>query len=170
MKGCQTRRLGQAVSNARGPRLPPGVRYARAFDTLGGVNMSISFFSDGRRADMFFSAPEQDRWTMEAIISGVGLRPIYLGEDQEVLIDGLFQLWVTLAFIQGHGRRLAFKLLEGSAVKNPARYNLSGAVCSFTYGEAVRERCRSSELRLPKSWLQLQDMSLVRLRRAFCAK
>ena len=38
---------------------------------------------------------------------------IYLGADQEALVDGMFQVWVALAFNQGRGRRLAFKLLEG---------------------------------------------------------
>jgi hypothetical protein len=61
---------------------------------------------------MFFSAPEQDRGTVEAVISAVGLRPVYLGEDQEALVDAFFQVWVTLAIKQGRGRRLAFKLLE----------------------------------------------------------
>jgi len=68
---------------------------------------------DGERADMFFSAPEGDRATVETIIEGVGLRPIYVGEDQEAIIDALFQLWVALAMKQGRGRRLALRLLEG---------------------------------------------------------
>jgi hypothetical protein len=42
----------------------------------------------------------------------VGLRPVSLGEDQEALVDALFQVWVTLAFKQGRGRRMALKLLE----------------------------------------------------------
>jgi 8-hydroxy-5-deazaflavin:NADPH oxidoreductase len=106
-----TNQMGRAVANARGS-LPPHVRYARAFNTLGGENMAEPVFADGQRADMFFSAPEQDRATVEALISGVGLRPVYLGKDQEALIDALFQVWVTLAIKQGRGRRLAFKLLE----------------------------------------------------------
>ena len=64
-------------------------------------------------ADMFFSGPENDRTTVETIIEGVGLRPIFVGADQEELIDALFQLWVALAMKQGRGRRLALRLLEG---------------------------------------------------------
>jgi hypothetical protein len=107
-----TNQMGQAISNARAA-LPGSIRYARAFNTLGGENMAEPVFPDGQRADMFFSGPEADRPTVETVVSGVGLRPIYLGADQEALVDGLFQLWVTLAFKQGHGRRMAFKLLEG---------------------------------------------------------
>jgi 8-hydroxy-5-deazaflavin:NADPH oxidoreductase len=107
-----TNQMGEAVANARAS-LPAGIRYARAFNTMGGENMADPVFPDGQRADMFFSAPEEDRSTVEAVISGVGLRPIYVGHDQEALIDAVFQLWVALAFNQGRGRRMALKLLEG---------------------------------------------------------
>ena len=106
-----TNRMGEAVTNSRAS-LPATVRYVRAFNTLGGENMADPVFAEGR-ADMFFSAPEDDRSTVEAVIEGVGLRPVYVGEDQEALIDALFQLWIALALTQGRGRRLAFRLLEG---------------------------------------------------------
>ena len=106
-----TNRMGEAVNNSRAS-LPSGVRYARAFNTLGGENMADPVFPDGR-ADMFFSAPVADRAVVENVIEGVGLRPIFVGEDQELLIDNLFQLWIALAMTQGRGRRLALRLLEG---------------------------------------------------------
>jgi 8-hydroxy-5-deazaflavin:NADPH oxidoreductase len=106
-----TNTMGAAVSNSRAS-LPAGIRYARAFNTLGGENMADPLFECGR-ADMFFSASPADRSTMETVIEGVGLRPVYVGEDQEDLIDALFRLWIALAIGQGRGRRLAFKLLEG---------------------------------------------------------
>jgi len=106
-----TNQMGAETSNARAA-LPASVRYARAFNTLGGENMADPVFPDGR-ADMFFSAPEVDRTTVETVIEGVGLRPVYVGEDQEALIDALFQLWIALAIKQGRGRRLALRLLEG---------------------------------------------------------
>jgi len=106
-----TNQMGADVVNARAA-LPPTVRYARAFNTLGGENMADPVF-DGERADMFFSAPGGDRDTVETVIEAVGLRPVYVGEDQEAIIDALFQLWVALAVKQGRGRRLALRLLEG---------------------------------------------------------
>jgi 8-hydroxy-5-deazaflavin:NADPH oxidoreductase len=106
-----TNRMGEAVSNSRAA-LPGDVRYARAFNTLGGENMQDPVFG-GERADMFFSAPEDDRATVEAVIEGVGLRPVYLGADEEDLVDSLFRLWIALAIKQGRGRRLALRLLEG---------------------------------------------------------
>jgi len=107
-----TNRMGGPVSNSRAA-LPPNVRYARAFNTLGGENMADPVFDDGP-ADMFFSAVESDRQTVETVIEGVGLRPVYVGVDEEAIIDCLFRLWVALAMKQGRGRRLALRLLEGT--------------------------------------------------------
>ena len=105
-----TNQMGEHVANARAD-LPPGVRYARAFNTLGGENMADPEF-DGAPTDMFFSAPQADRSTVETVIAGVGLRPVYVGADEEALVDCMFRLWVALAIKQGRGRRLAFRLLE----------------------------------------------------------
>ncbi len=106
-----TNKMGAPVANSRAA-LPADVRYARAFNTLGGENMADPEFADGR-ADMFFSSPEADRSTVEAVVAGVGLRPVYVGPDEEDLVDAVFRLWVALAMRQGRGRRLAFRLLEG---------------------------------------------------------
>lgn len=105
-----TNRMGEPVANCRA-LLPEGARYARAFNTLGGENMADPNFAEGR-ADMFFSASEDDREAVEDIISGVGLRPVYVGADKEDLLDALFRLWIELAVAQGRGRRLAFRLLR----------------------------------------------------------
>jgi len=105
-----TNQMGQPVANSRAA-LPSSVRYARAFNTLGGENMADPEFADGP-ADMFFSAPEADRATVEAVIADVGLHPIYLGSDQESLVDALFQIWIALAVTQGRGRRLALRLID----------------------------------------------------------
>ena len=105
-----TNQMAQPVANSRAA-LPPNVRYARAFNTLGGENMADPIFADGP-ADLFFSAPEADRATVETVIEGVGLHPVYLGADQEAQVDALFQIWITLAIKQRRGRRLALRLLD----------------------------------------------------------
>jgi predicted dinucleotide-binding enzyme len=105
-----TNQMGEPVANSRAA-LPSNVRYARAFNTLGGENMADPNFADGP-ADMFFSGPEADRATVETVITDVGLRPIYLGENQEALVDALFQIWIALALKQGRGRRLALRLID----------------------------------------------------------
>jgi predicted dinucleotide-binding enzyme len=88
----------------------PGARYARAFNTLGGENFADPDF-DGVRADLFYSAPAADRETLEGLIGAVGLRPMYLGENQQDTVDGVLRLWFALAVGQGHGRDLAFRTL-----------------------------------------------------------
>jgi predicted dinucleotide-binding enzyme len=105
-----TNQMGTDVPNSRAA-LPATVRYARAFNTLGGENMADPVFADGRAA-MFFSAPEGDRATVEEMVAAVGLDPVYVGEDEERLVDALFELWIALAVRQGRGRRLALRLLE----------------------------------------------------------
>jgi predicted dinucleotide-binding enzyme len=50
---------------------------------------------------------------VEALIRQVGLRPVWVGDNDRIqVVDALGALWVTLAFRQGLGRRIAFKLLE----------------------------------------------------------
>jgi predicted dinucleotide-binding enzyme len=105
-----TNQMGRPVANCRA-ELPADVRYARAFNTLGGENFAEPVFADGP-ADLFFSAPEADRETVATLIADVGLRPIFVGSDQEHIIDALFQLWIALAMGQGRGRRLALRLLD----------------------------------------------------------
>jgi predicted dinucleotide-binding enzyme len=90
--------------------LAPGARYARAFNTLGGENLAEPDFG-GVPADMFYSASEADRPTLDALITAVGLRPIYVGEDRQDVVDGMLRLWFALAIGQGRGRHLAFRTL-----------------------------------------------------------
>jgi len=106
-----TNQMGRPIANSRAS-LPSTVHYVRAFNSLGGENLANPMFADGP-ADMFSSAPAAERSVAETIIEGVGLRPIYLGEDQEDLVDALFQIWIALAVKQGRGRRLALRLIEG---------------------------------------------------------
>ncbi len=105
-----TNQMGVPVANCRAA-LPAGVRYARAFNTLGGENMADPQFADGP-ADMFFSSAEEDEEVVAGVVRGVGLRPVYVGRDQEELLDAVFRLWIALAIAQKRGRRLAFKVLQ----------------------------------------------------------
>ncbi|MGB7050880.1 MAG: NAD(P)-binding domain-containing protein [Acidimicrobiales bacterium] len=91
----------------------PDARYARAFNSLGFENLADPNFGD-TNADMFFSAGEADRGTVEALIKAVGLRPVYTGEGAHDVVDGVGSLWFALAIGQKRGRHLAFKVLEGS--------------------------------------------------------
>jgi 8-hydroxy-5-deazaflavin:NADPH oxidoreductase len=91
-------------------RHAPGARYSRAFNTLGGENFADPDFG-GIPADLFYSAPAEDRATLDTLITAVGLRPVYLGPDQQDTVDGVLRLWFALAVGQGKGRHLAFHTL-----------------------------------------------------------
>lgn len=91
-------------------RYAPEARYARAFNTLGGENLAEPDF-DGVRSDSFYSALQQDREILDALISAVGLRPMYVGEGRQDVVDGVLRLWFALAIGQGHGRHLGFRTL-----------------------------------------------------------
>jgi len=91
----------------------PTARYARAFNCIGWENFAEPQFGD-RAADLFFSADEEDRPLVAALISAVGLRPAYVGADQHDVVDGVLRLWFALAVGQRRGRRLAFRVLDAS--------------------------------------------------------
>lgn len=89
----------------------PGATLARAFNSLGWENFAEPLLG-GVQADMLYCAPPQANTTLDALISAVGLRPLRVGDlAQAALIDNLGALWGALAFGQGHGRRVAFKVL-----------------------------------------------------------
>jgi predicted dinucleotide-binding enzyme len=88
----------------------PKARYARAFNTLGGENFANPDFA-GTAADLFYSCGPDDRPALERLISAVGLRPMYLGDNQYDTVDGVLRLWFALAVGQGLGRNLAFHTL-----------------------------------------------------------
>jgi predicted dinucleotide-binding enzyme len=89
----------------------PTARYARAFSSLGFENLADPRFGD-TVADLFFSSSEQDRPVVEALAGAVGGRPVYLGEGQQDVVDGVLRLWFALAIGQKRGRHLAFRVLD----------------------------------------------------------
>lgn len=91
----------------------PRARYARAFNTLGWENFAEPSIG-GVQADLFFSSADADRREVEALVLGVGLRPVFVGPDQHDLLDGVLRLWFALAVGQDRGRHLAFKVLDES--------------------------------------------------------
>ena len=91
----------------------PHARVFRAFNSLGWENFANPVFK-GVQADLFYCGPDGDaREMVEQLITDVGLRPMRLGDiDQVGLVDTVTQLWFALAIRQGKGRHLAFKVLE----------------------------------------------------------
>lgn len=84
----------------------------RAFSTLGWENFANPEMH-GTTIDLFYCGAASARETMDTLISQIGLRPVYVGDaDAVTVVDGLTRLWFALAFNQGKGRRISFKLLE----------------------------------------------------------
>jgi len=100
---------GPANSHDAVTAAAPGVRYARAFNTLGFENLQNPRYGEVV-GDMFFSSPEGDRATLEQLIEAVGLRPVYLGEGTHALLDDVLRLWFTLSRLSGR-RHFAFKVV-----------------------------------------------------------
>lgn len=88
----------------------PGVRYARAFNSLGVENLQQPRFGD-EVADMFVTSSADDRATVEELVRAVGLRPVWVGEGGQELLDGVLRLWFALSRVTGR-RHLAFKVLD----------------------------------------------------------
>ena len=82
----------------------------RAFNSLGWENFANPRYGD-EVADLFYAGPDSAaRQTVERLIADVGLRPIYVGPDAD-LVDGVLRLWFALAGGRRMGRNIAFKVL-----------------------------------------------------------
>ena len=90
----------------------PSASLFRAFNSLGWELFSEPQL-DGQQVDLFYSGPDgEHRRKVEALISDVGLRPLWVGgNDQAHLVDNLGALWVNQVFRHGWPRRSAFKAL-----------------------------------------------------------
>jgi 8-hydroxy-5-deazaflavin:NADPH oxidoreductase len=87
----------------------PGVRYARAFNSLGVENLQDPHYGDVV-GDMFYTSSEADRELVEQLVDAVGLRPVWLGDGAQALLDDLLGLWFTLSRIS-RSRHFAFKVV-----------------------------------------------------------
>jgi len=91
----------------------PSAKVFRAFNSLGWENFEQPDF-DGVPADLFYCGPKKGdaSVTMQALIEEIGLRPIQIGDlDQVAVVDSIVRLWFSLAVDLGLGRHLAFKTL-----------------------------------------------------------
>jgi predicted dinucleotide-binding enzyme len=90
----------------------PAAQVYRAFNSLGWENFENPVF-EGVPADLFYCGPAgAGQAAVEGLIRDVGLRPMRLGDIGQVgLVDMIGSLWFALAFGEGMGRNLAFKVL-----------------------------------------------------------
>lgn len=90
----------------------PAARVYRAFNSVGWEVFADPQFADVP-ADLFYCGPGgSEHAVAEQLIRDVGLRPVRLGDIAQVgLVDAIGSLWFALAYGQGMGRQLAFKVL-----------------------------------------------------------
>jgi 8-hydroxy-5-deazaflavin:NADPH oxidoreductase len=108
-----TNHMGSAAPNSHAAfaQQVPSARYTRAFNIYGAENFANPLYG-GVQADLFYIGPEADTAILDQLISEIGMRPLRLGDVQQIgTLDALLTLWFTLAHQQGFGRHLAFKAL-----------------------------------------------------------
>jgi predicted dinucleotide-binding enzyme len=86
----------------------PGARYARAFNSQTWETFQTPAW-DGVQGDLFFTALPEDQSRLEELINAVGLRPVYLGADQEDLLDATLRLFMPL--MGKYGRHVGLRIL-----------------------------------------------------------
>ncbi len=99
----------------------PSAAVYRAFNSLGWENFADPVI-DGVRADLLYAGPASRQKEAEELVAGVGLRPVYVGDlDKVGLVDSLAALWGSLAYGQGMGRRLFFKVVTPASAGGDGR-------------------------------------------------
>ena len=99
-----------SVDAIRARSKPSGI--IRAFNSVGWENMAEPRFGD-LVSDMLYCADPDAQPVAEQLVAALGARPVLVGNlDQVHLVDALTGLWAALAYGQGRGRNLAFKILE----------------------------------------------------------
>jgi hypothetical protein len=90
----------------------PGAQVYRAFNSVGWENFDNPMYGD-IQADLFYCGPAgAGQAVVEGLIRDAGLRPVRVGGlDQVGLVDMIGGLWFALAYGQGMGRNVAFKVL-----------------------------------------------------------
>ncbi|MFA5834315.1 MAG: NADPH-dependent F420 reductase [Bacteroidota bacterium] len=90
-----------------------GFRVVKAFNTLGAVNLSDVIFGKVH-ADAFICGDDQDaKKIVTQLAKDIGFDAVDVGGLRSAeMLESLAKLWITLAYQQGIGPNIAFKLLH----------------------------------------------------------
>ena len=85
----------------------------KVFNTTGANNMESPDYN-GVAATMFYCGDDADaKATAARLASDLGFDPVDAGSlEQARLLEPLALLWIRLAYAQGMGRDIAFKLMK----------------------------------------------------------
>ena len=91
----------------------PAARVVKAFNTIGAQHMASPQFS-GQPASMFICGDDADaKGTVSTLAGDLGFEPVDAGPlSQARLLEALAMLWISMAYVYGHGADIAFKLLR----------------------------------------------------------
>lgn len=91
----------------------PGARVVKVFNTTGANNMANPRFPEGA-ATMFYCGDDPDAKAAAArLAADLGFDPVDAGAlSQARLLEPLALLWIRLAYVQGMGREIAFRLMK----------------------------------------------------------
>ena len=91
----------------------PRAKVVKAFNTIGANHMADPRFGDAR-ADMFICGDDDAaRVAVAGLAKEIGFDVVDAGPLRQArLLEPLAMLWISLAYAQGQGRNIAFKLLR----------------------------------------------------------
>jgi predicted dinucleotide-binding enzyme len=91
----------------------PQARVVKVFNTTGANNMESPDYN-GVAATMFYCGDDTDaKATAGKLAADLGFDPVDAGSlEQARLLEPLALLWIRLAYAQGMGRDIAFKLMK----------------------------------------------------------
>ena len=91
----------------------PGFKVVKAFNTLGAANFGDVHFGT-EQADGFMCGDDAEaKGIVSQLSADAGLRTVDVGGLRNAeLLESLAKLWITLAYQQGIGPNIAFKLLQ----------------------------------------------------------
>jgi NADPH-dependent F420 reductase len=91
----------------------PGAKVVKIFNTVGSNVMANSSFA-GRRPVMFYAGDDGAAKKVAAgLADELGFDPIDAGPlSQARVLEPFALLWISLAFMQGHGREIAFQFMK----------------------------------------------------------
>jgi NADPH-dependent F420 reductase len=106
--------LSQGMSAAEeiAKRLP-GFQVVKALNTLGAANLNETQFNSIQADGFYCGNDDRSKKIVAQLIEEIGLRPVDVGNLRSAeLLESMAKLWISLAYQQGIGPNIAFKLLQ----------------------------------------------------------
>lgn len=91
----------------------PGARVVKVFNSTGFNNMADPAYPEGPATMFYCGDDDAARQTAHRLAQDLGFDPVDAGDLQQArLLEPLALLWISLAYRQGLGREIAFRLMR----------------------------------------------------------